>query len=265
MKFHMNFNLYNTLIELYISNEDFYNISLKIFSSLFEVTSINSSKNFDKIIISEINNNIIIKSVKEIYTIQKIKTTDLYPILYGIIYNCMVKQGKMCVHSSVVTNLEKSFLLLGDFGSGKTFLCKTFEEFNWNIISADQTIIEYQDTDLYMLVGSNFLKQNNQYCWINDSNIRIKRKIDGIIILRGMAEGGKIKIENIQNFNGKVRKFAYSVMWPFITPLTNETIFTYNYIQYCNAISKVLKNIMSVPVFHIRGDAYKCVDILTKL
>lgn len=199
---------------------------------------------------------ITIKIDNEENCFSNIKLTDVYPILYGVLSYYAVCQEKLLIHSAVVYNGKKTIMLLGDFGSGKTFLSLQFRNEKWKIISADQSLINIDNDKWFILDGSTYMKIENNSEILNFKQYPVK--LDNIAILRGMASNGDPDISRIENKSLIRKKIAYALMWQYVTPLTNGKIFDFKYTDFCNRICLLLSKLESVPTYFVRGDAEKC-------
>lgn len=194
---------------------------------------------------------------------KNIQVTDVYPILYGIFSYYAICQNIVLIHSSVVYNGEKSIMILGDFGSGKTFLSLGFRDKKWEIISADQSLISKVRNTWLILDGSTYMKTENNYEQISFDGYPIK--LDNLVMLRGLANNGDVDISRIENKSLIRKKIVYAMMWQYVTPLTNGEIFDFKYTNFCKLIYVVLSKLDIVPTYFIRGDSRKCIVELEKM
>lgn len=206
---------------------------------------------------------ITIKIKEEKFCFTDIQVTDVYPILYGVFSYCAVCQKLLLIHSSVVYKDQSTVMILGDFGSGKTFLCECFREKKWRIISADQTLIGNIGGKWFVLGGSIYLKTDTKEERLCFSGYPVR--LDNIIVLRGLANNGDVDIKKVKNYNGTIKKIIYALMWPYVTPLSNGSIFNFKYSEFCKQITEQLFKMHVLPVYHVRGDAKECVMKMEKI
>ena len=143
--------------------------------------------NEDKTVVKMNNNSITIKG--------RLLHTDLYQLINNIISNLINDENNIYIHSCVITKNNKTILILGDFHSGKTTLAMKSLEYGYNIISADQSWLRY-DEELKIYKGSLYLAFKNNYKKIE--KITKEYKIDYIYILQNI-NNGNINIFNSEN------------------------------------------------------------------
>lgn len=250
------------IYELQFSNEELFDRANGIVASLPFMQDV-EDEGQSRMVLVQKNENLMIRYGDEMCCFFNIQKSDLYPILYGTIYYCTIMQHHLLVHSSVVSNSKHTWMILGDFGSGKSFFSGCFQKKNWEIISADQTLLGLKDDVWHVLCGSTYFK-------LDQTEGRIAfdgypKVLDRIIVLRGLAKRGEAKIRKVDDQNGTVKKIVYALMWPYVTPLSTGKIFTFHYIEYCEVVAEMLNGFQTMPVFHIRGDAEICVELLQQI
>ena len=110
--------------------------ALQILNS-FDCSCKNETKNIVVIDINEDSIIVILNGAKMKY--EKISKSDVYPIIYSVLYELAIREKMVFVHSVVVFKKQRCFLLLGDFNSGKTTLGLAFEKNGWKICLPGQS------------------------------------------------------------------------------------------------------------------------------
>lgn len=213
---------------------------------------ITSEKTNNKILINKNLIDIIIDNYH--FEIEEnIKTTDIYPIINNIISYCINDSDNVYIHSVVLSKNNKGYLLLGDFGSGKTTFADMLLKLGYKINSSDQTWLNKTN----MVLGSCFNKNNDKIDFIKEEDYRQNVEIEKILILKPSIDN-KLKIDKIENKNYYIKNLFKYCNWHYDMPLMTK------YIKLIDTGEKILKylNELSIDLYVVRGNGYEIMEAL---
>lgn len=201
------------------------------------------------------NNYIIINNTETKYKLfdkihiidGQIKHTDLYQLINNIISNIINDENNLYIHSAVIYKNGNAILLLGDFKTGKTKLCIEAERKGFEILSADQTWIKYND-GLYVNRGSIYMFMNHGYR-ILDSKVKNAR-ITKIVLLLGLSNQKSVNVYDENNKYIKIKNITKFATWS-----TNNVLMTNQDELYLNKkiIHSFIKKI-EIPIYYVLGN-----------
>ena len=139
----------------------------------------------------------------------KLKHTDLYQLINNLLSNLINDDNNLYIHSVVLGYQNKGILLLGDFGSGKTYLSIEARKEGFDILSADQSWLIKKEKDIYLYKGSRYLKIDNESEIISENKIL---KIDTIITLKG-ACGFETRINMQESSYRNIKDITKYATW----------------------------------------------------
>lgn len=180
----------------------------------------------------------------------KIKHTDLYPLFYNVISNCILDNNNILLHSAVLCYNGIGILIVGDFNSGKTTLCLEAIKNNIEVISADQTHLQYKKNMLTLYRGSSYMKsQNNNEKFLNNNVTGIEIRL--IINIEGVCEKGMLCFTKSTNEEHIIKKMFKYCTWHSDIPLfTNNMMLDINRVKVFKWLSRI-----NVPFYSVRGDS----------
>lgn len=161
---------------------------------------------------------------QEVILNNKAEKTDIYPIIMNVISKIIDDENNILMHSVVVSKKDEGYLIIGEFGKGKTTLAKEFERVGYEINSSDQTWLKILDENLYQEKGSVYGRYEGKPEKI-DKNKTIKQvKIKKIIRIMGICDNGDVSIKKIDNYYYKVKNLFYSCNWHSIVPIFTDKV-----------------------------------------
>ncbi len=188
--------------------------------------------------------------------------TDIYPIMYSIVYELARAEGGLGVHSVAVEKNGRVILIFGDYGVGKSTLALSFEEKGWEIISTDQTIIKKCDNKLQVMAGSKYMKYNDK-CLIYNGKNNCAREIYMMVGIKGLAQNGAIDVS--RNTRNLLRVLWEYCVWPWNTLICGfNSINDLKKDENMESVKKILCNI-NIPLYYVRGDSDGVRDMLIEL
>ena len=180
----------------------------------------------------------------------RILHTDLYPLIFNTIANIYNDENNTLLHSAILCYNNSGILLLGDFGSGKTELCKKSLKYGFKILSADQSCLNITDGDLRLRYGSIFMKtRNNEVFFLTKSEEQTN--IVMILNLIGVNTNGNLEFYLINEANHKLKQLFKYCTWHADIPLfTNNEMLILDRIKIKKFLSKI-----KIPIYNVYGDA----------
>ena len=205
-----------------------------------------------RICINVENRKISIKENANIIVFENVLETDIYPILYSVIYDLAREEEGVGIHSAAVEKEGKVILIFGDYGIGKSTLALSFAQKGWNIISTDQTVIKRVGNQLQIVKGSKYMKYNESDSFYENDNY-LSSTISMLIGVKGLSEKGKVSI--LKNERCILRVLWEHCIWPWNTLICGYSMINnYKKAKQIELIKKTLNNI-EVPLLFVRGDA----------
>ena len=184
---------------------------------------------------------------------EKISKSDVYPIIYSVLYELAIREKMVFVHSVVVFKKQRCFLLLGDFSSGKTTLGLAFEKNGWKIASYDQSIIKIEGKHVFLHKGSNYQSIDGEKgAYIKDNFSPLE--INNAILIHGLSNHGELKIKAVNDFDNIYRGTWNRFMWPWYTPLTNRGELIKLNQEYVSYLYKFFEIFEKINFYSVRGD-----------
>ncbi len=180
--------------------------------------------------------------------------SEIYPIIFSVIYDYFFDIGSIGVHSVLVSNDNNTYLIVGDFGQGKTTLALELEKIGFKILSCDQTEVKYQNGKILAQSGSRLNKISEKFSII-DEFIDAPRTINGIYKVRGLSYQGYPSFNEITDPTRKTFNIWPTLTWPWQNPLISGTTSNLGWDLIkakCFAACKILSNL---PQVELRGDA----------
>ena len=215
-----------------------------------------------KIYISMDKEKIEVKFMDSYTTFYNYLGTDIYPIMYSIIYELAREAGGLGIHSVAVEKNDRVILIIGDYGVGKSTLALSFEEKGWNIISTDQTIIKICDNQLQFMAGSKYMKYNDTFLYYNGKK-NSSNKIYMMVGIKGLAKNGNVNI--CQNTRSLLRVLWEHCVWPWNTLICGYNIINdFKKNENMESIKKIICNV-NTPLYYVRGDSDGVRDTLIEL
>ena len=132
------------------------------------------------------NNLVLCINNEKIIIDKKIKETDYYQIFNNYLSFLGNSDYSLYIHSSVISKNNKGFLLLGNFGQGKTTLSCLAQEYGYDINSADHSLLQLKNNELFLKQGSTFVKENNYNYNIPYENSIKNIEIKAVVLLYGL-------------------------------------------------------------------------------
>lgn len=252
MKKIYNINNYKLLIECNIEAYD------DIIEKRMLIFSPSDSTLYDGYIkIDDSQSKIEVRNIR--YTIKgKIIKTDLYPIINNIISNLINDISNLYIHSNIISYKNNGILILGDFGSGKSTIALEAEKNGFEINSTDQTWIYKKNNQLYMKMGSRYLKYNNKDYIIDKNKATKNIFIKKIIILKGVCDYGKVSFEKIISNYILIKSISKFCTWS-----CDSIIFSNDFKLKINKnYIKQFWETLNVNSYYVRGDAKEIVKKL---
>lgn len=205
----------------------------------------------DKVVIKVDDEEIVLKS--------KVIKTDIYVIINNVISKIINDNNNIYIHSTVVSKNGKGILILGDFGSGKTTLSNEFCNYGYEINSTDQTWITKDKNQISLRLGSKFYVENNKNMLLNVKNEKVY--IIKIIVIKGMAENGKVSIDIQLNALRKIKQIFSYTNWSYSELLFTDNINLFNTKNY---MFNFLKEITDIELINVRGDKRQIIEKILK-
>ena len=188
--------------------------------------------------------------------------TDIYPIMYSIVYELARSNGGVGVHSVAVEKKNKVILIFGDYGVGKSTLALSFEKMGWNIISTDQTIIKKKSNQLQIISGSKYMKYKDKCLYYKGVSQR-ENRINMIVGIKGLANNGEVNV--FHNTRSISRVLWDHCVWPWNTLICGYSMINdFKKNENMEAIKKVLSDV-NTPLYYVRGDSDGVRDMLIEL
>lgn len=193
-----------------------------------------------------------------------VNTRELYQIFYFYIYRCFNQDNQSFVHGAVVSKNGEGVLLLGTFGAGKTTLSFRLQNLGFEINSADHTLLQIIDNDLYAVSGTMRVKYNGNTSYIQPTLAKQKLKINRIMFLIGLSDGGQVVNTFVKDPIYKMKKFWNSIIWVYTNPLQNFSQELLKHITHSQtAFIKKLSQTVT-PMYLVRGDSVKVAKQIKK-
>ena len=218
------------------------------------ITMFDESNNYENSILIENDKTIIdIIGKKEVIN-GKLVHTDLYQLINNVISNLINNETNIYIHSSVIRNDNNTIMILGDFNTGKTTLCREAEKNGYKILSADQSWLQY-NTNLELHKGSLYMAYSDTYEIID--KIKENIKIDKILLLLGINDG-TLKFYDNNNYYRNIKQLTKFATWS-----TNNILITDDIELSINkkVINDLIKKI-DLPIVCASGKSY---DIIKKM
>lgn len=165
----------------------------------------------------------LILNNRDIFKI-KLESTDLYPILMNVISNLINNKDNIVLHSSVISKGRDGILILGTFGAGKTNLSLMAERCGYKINSADFSWLTIQHQKLYLKKGSCYLKYKSKERMLLEKDCNSRVNIKKVIYLIGVCDGGKIKVDKVENYKHIIKRIFPFANWHSNIPLIGGDI-----------------------------------------
>lgn len=188
---------------------------------------------------------------------------DIYQLYFYFVYSSMVSSKNIMLHSVVVKKENRSFMIVGWFGAGKTKLSLEFQKLGYDIISADHTLVEVDKNRIMFLHGTKRVMYEGKKFYLTDSASQ-NLVIESIIWVVGAANNGEVKITSQDDSLLKYKNLWNSFTWPYFTPMSNGVPFLKNSIRSVNY--KTIKKFSDcvTPLFYVRGDLGKISSIFDR-
>ena len=183
----------------------------------------------------------------------KVEKTDIYPIIMNAISKIIDDENNILMHSVVVSKEKEGYLIIGEFGKGKTTLAKEFEKKGYEINSSDQTWLKILDGKLYQEKGSIYGKYEGKPEKINKNKTIKQVRIKKIIRIMGICDNGDVSIKKIDNYHYKVKNLFHSCNWHSSVPLFTDAA---NLFQLKKSTEQFLIKLAktNIEYIDIRGD-----------
>lgn len=246
----------NTLIVNYQSNY-FYDRVSRIFRSwnpLIKKEHVFEQFGKEKYRINILDTTIQCCLEDEEYEFNNVCATDIYVIIYLLIYCIFMFDNKFGVHSVAVCKENIGVLVPGDFGIGKTTLAIEFEKYGWSILAADHAVVQVNSETVEICGGSRLA-----YYEGNESIIEYvedgKKSIKNIIIITGLSRNGETKIQKIQDKRNYLKKVWTNFVWPWNT-IVQETSKPPELLRDCyyNRMVELISSLNKIEFWEVRGD-----------
>ena len=185
----------------------------------------------------------------------KLNHTDLYPLFYNVLANIINNSSNILLHSVVLCYNNIGILIVGEFNSGKTTLCLDALKNDMQILSSDQTYLQYKDNKIFLVKGSTYMKvDEDSDLYINTQKDYIEIKT--ILNLVGICDKGKIIFDLIKDNKYVIKTLFKYATWHSDIPLfTDKSLLNINRIDIYKWLSKI-----NIPVYNIRGDSEKIIE-----
>ena len=228
-----------------------------IFNRLLQFDIINN-KSVENYIKFE-KNKVEIKVDEEKFELNnKVEKTDIYPIIMNVISKIIDDESNILMHSVVVSKENEGYLIIGEFGKGKTTLAKEFEKNGYEINSSDQTWLKIADGKLYQEKGSAYgrFEEKPEIIYKNRTIKRVN--IKKIIRIMGICDNGDVSIKQIDNYYYRVKNLFHSCNWHSSVPIFTDEV---NLFQLKNITEQFLIKLAKTDIEYIdiRGDKKKIV------
>ncbi len=185
----------------------------------------------------------------------KIIKTDIYPIINNLISYLINDDNNAFIHGITISNkvTNKGFLIVGDFGQGKTTLSDEFEKEGYEINSTDQTWLEIRNNSIYQKLGSSFDIKNDNVLFLDKNKIKKEIKIERIIRIVGLCDNGDVSFKENKNKFHIIKNLSYFCNWNYIMPIFTDDVelfnSTKNVKKFMNKLAKT-----ETMLFDVRGD-----------
>lgn len=216
-----------------------------------------------EVVTLEINEDTIVCKFNKVQKVYKeISKTDVYPILYSLLYELEMKECRVFAHSVVVYKEKNGLLILGDFHSGKTTLGNEFEKIGWKMVAADQSILMVRDNSIMLYKGSK--SQYDAEKCLDEKRVPLI-KIKNVVLIRGLTVEGDVKVDNITGFNNIYRGTWSNFVWPWYTPLTNRMELIQLNDKYVKKLYNFFDQFSKLKFYSARGDSNGVAHFLDNL
>ena len=189
-----------------------------------------------------------------------IKHTDLYPLFYNIVANLTLDDFNILLHSVVLLYNNIGVLVVGDFDSGKTMLCLEALKNNIEVVSADQSILCYYKNKLTLILGSSYMKINqNHEMFLEKCNREVN--ISLILNIVGVCDNGNLSWDLVKNKDHIIKSMFKFCTWHSDIPLfTKSIMLNIDRLKIYKWLSKI-----NVPYYMVRGDSKKIIMKLKEI
>lgn len=246
----MIYKINNYSIEVECAIDEYKSIVFDKFDMFEKSIKRDNKKHYNKLIINNNYTKIVINNKKKIIN-GKIEKTDLYPIIYNTVARLINDEKNVLIHSTVISKGDKGFLLLGNFGQGKSTLALYARKNDFEINSADQTWISIKKNKLIMEKGSKFLFYNDEKIMLDEKNITKKINIKSIVLLYGLCDNGTYSETVIDVKSHYIKNLYQYISWHTNIPLFTDKTFLDNSNQ--NSINMLMDMSKYIDLKIIRG------------
>lgn len=223
------------------------------------------ASNSDSILIIEENCFIIKINSFEITKHVKIGKRDLYQVFYAFISLTVNKLNQqILIHSSIVSKNNEGILIVGDYSSGKTTLANAFHENGYEINSADRSVCQIKNGQLFTIQGTKKINYNNIITYISDELALKTIKIKHVLFLEGISDNGELKKNSIVDKTRVKKRLFNSLINIFYAPFENFNDCMFDFVDnfYYN-ISKEI-SLLDIQFTVVRGDSNQIINLFSK-
>lgn len=250
----MNYSYRGKGIKVSFSSENYYKKITRLFNSLAPIIQKVSSINNESYYI-EINRETIyccLNNSKCVFNI--LNATDIYVIIYLFLYSIWSENNEYGIHSVAIKKGNDCVLIIGDFGAGKTTLSLEFEQIGWSILSADQSVIRFENNRVIFSGGSKYVSYNDFDFFLSETPIN-NCVVNNIVVINGLAQNGDVKIKREMSRPNLIKKVWNSMVWPWNIYLFSEkTQADFQKIEYFQRLSSEIDSFTKICFWEVRGD-----------
>uniref|UniRef100_UPI00402A6B7A hypothetical protein n=1 Tax=Bacillus sp. DX2.2 TaxID=3073452 RepID=UPI00402A6B7A len=178
---------------------------------------------------------------------------EIYPVLFSVIYSYFFDIGSIGIHSVLVSKNNKNFLIIGDFGQGKTTLALELVRQGFKILSCDQTELRHYGDKILALSGSRLNKVSGNYNLIEEV-IDAPRTLHAIYKVRGLSYKGETVFKKINGSTNKIFNIWPSVTWPWQNPRIAGTTNNLGWESIKVECFESCEKLSCLPQIELRGD-----------
>lgn len=243
----MFYKIIDKSFELKTNREDIINF----FNSRLERTEIKSDNYI------EFGDKVIMKyDDKETIINGDFNAGDLYQIYNNYISMVVNDSNTLYIHSALISKNNKGLLLVGTFGQGKTTLSNESVKLGFTVNSSDHSILRIEDNKLYMICGSNYVREGTKVYNLPLSDTNKKIEVKEIELLYGLSYNGDVSFTEL-NKDYFVKTLYQYCSWHFNNPLEknmNDELYNSK-----KEIALFLKKVstLDIKTYIVRGDSEK--------